>query len=383
MDALATDTAFDFWDEARAVAEDGHDVIHLELGEPDFPSPPQGAEAVQRAIAAGWTKYVDGRGVPELRQALAEFESRAAGVPVAPEQVMPVPGSKLVLWYTLVACVRPGEEVLIPDPGYPSYAALTGAVGATPVRYPLLLEAGFRPDLDALKGRVSSRTRLVIINTPHNPTGACWSAQELAELAALARERELLVLSDEVYAGLVYEGRHLSLLEHLSPAEGAIVLESFSKRYAMTGWRLGWGVADPQLITRWHGLHVNTAGGPAAFLQIAAAEILRSATAAAGAMAAEFAARRDVFCEGLATLPGVRLAWPQGSFYAFARVDGCGDSVALSRRLLTEAHVATAPGLTFGPGGEGYLRFAFVAPQPRLREAIERITPLLSALAAA
>jgi aspartate aminotransferase len=376
MGRLGTEGAFEVLARARRLEATGRQVVHLEIGEPDFPTPDNITEAAVAAMHAGHTHYTPAGGIMEARESVARFVARSLGVEVDPTEVVLTPGSKNVLQFTLLACVEPGDEVVYPDPGYPIYASQIDFVGATPVPVRLREERGFRMDLDELASLVTPRTRLLILNSPQNPTGGVLTREDVAFIARLAIEHDLLVLSDEIYSQIVYGPEHVSILSQPGMRERTVLMDGVSKAYAMCGWRLGYGVAPRELAQRFEALMINSSSCAASFTQLAVVEAFESADSAAAVqrMVARFRARRDLVVEGLNAMPGVRCQVPQGAFYAFPNIEGTGlDERDLANDLLEQAGVALLPGTAFGAGGAGFLRLAYTQNEADLRLAMERM----------
>jgi aspartate aminotransferase len=376
MDRLGTEGAFEVLARARRLEAAGRPVVHFEIGEPDFPTPDNITEAGVAAMHAGHTHYTPAAGLMEAREAVAAFVARTHRVATDPLEVVLTPGSKNVLQFTLLACVEPGDEVIYPDPGYPIYSSQVVFTGATPVPVRLREEHGFRMDLEELASLVTPRTRLLILNSPANPTGGVLTRADVAFIARLAIEHDLLVLSDEIYSQIVYGPEHVSILSEPGMKERTVLMDGLSKAYAMCGWRLGYGVAPPDLIRRMEALMINSSSCAAAFTQVALVEAVQGAESAAavGRMVERFRARRDLVVDGLNAMPGVRCQVPQGAFYAFPNVEGTGlDERALADDLLERAGVALLPGTAFGPGGAGFLRLAYTQSEADLRTGLERM----------
>jgi aspartate/methionine/tyrosine aminotransferase len=377
MQNLGTEGAFEVLAKARMLEAQGKNVIHLEIGEPDFPTPENIIEAAYGAMRADYTHYTPSGGILEVRQAVADFLNQRFGTDVQPLEVVMVPGSKNVLLFTLLSCVEPGDEVILPDPGYPVYESLVRFLEAKPVPIRLREERGFRMDLEELASLVSPKTRLLIVNTPQNPTGGVLTREDVEFISGLAIERDLLVLTDEIYSQIVYgDFEHVSLLAQPGMRERTVLLDGLSKAYAMCGWRLGYGVAPRELAARMETLMINTSSCAAAFTQMAAIEAFNAPESdlAVKRMVDEFQRRRDLMVDGLNRVPGFRCARPDGSFYAFPNVEGTGmDERTMADRLLNEAGVAVLPGTAFGEGGKGYLRLAYTQSELHLGEALERI----------
>ena len=371
---LRVEGAFDVLARARALEAQGRNIIHLEIGEPDFDTPRHVVEAGKRALDDGWTHYGPTPGLPELREAIAGYVGRTRGIPVSPAQVSVTPGAKPVLFFTMLAVLEGGDEVIYPNPGFPIYESVIRFCGATPVPVPLVEERGFSFDLNVFRDRLSARTRLIILNSPQNPTGGVIPAADIREMAALVRNRDLLVLSDEIYTRIYFGDQPLSIASVEGMADKTVILDGFSKTYAMTGWRLGYGVLPGWLVPAVDKLMVNSNSCTASFTQRAGIEALRGPQDDVDRMVAEFRRRRDAFVAGLNTVPGFRCPVPEGAFYAFPNITGTGrHSKELADALLTGAGVACLSGTAFGDHGEGYLRFSIANSLDNLMEAVRRI----------
>jgi aspartate/methionine/tyrosine aminotransferase len=374
MSRIGTEKAFEVLVRARALEAQGRDVIHLEIGEPDFPTPRHIVEAGQKALEDGWTHYGPTQGYPDLREAVAAEVSRTRGIGVGPQNISIVPGGKPIMFFSLMALLEEGDEVIYPNPGFPIYESMIRFLGAVPVPMPLIEERGFVFDLDLLQSKLSSRTRLLILNSPQNPTGGVIPPGDIRAIADLVRERDMMVLADEIYSRIVYGPPPLSIASLPGMLEKTIILDGFSKTYAMTGWRIGYGVSPEWVVSAINYLMVNCNSCTASFTQRAALAALTGPREETENMVAELRRRRDGFCAGLNTLPGVRCQIPEGAFYAFANVTGTRmTSQELADRLLDEAGVACLSGTAFGAYGEGYLRFSYANSYERLMEAVERI----------
>ena len=370
--------AFEVLVRARELEARGRDVVHMEIGEPDFPTPPNILEAGRQALLDGYTKYGPTQGDPELRQVIAEHVSATRGIPVKESQVVVTPGAKPILFYSMLALLEPGDEVLYPNPGFPIYESVIGACGAKPVALPLLEERGFSIDLDKFRDLLTDRTRLIILNSPQNPTGGTIPPEDLRAIAGLVAERDLLVLSDEIYNLIAFDERPTSIASFDGMAPKTIILDGFSKAYSMTGWRIGYGVFPQWMVDAVCLLQVNSASHTASFTQRAAIEALRGPQDSVQEMVAEFRRRRDVIVAGLNSVPGFRCAVPGGAFYAFPNIEGTGrDSSDLADSILKEAGVACLAGNSFGAYGESYLRFSYATALDRIETAIERIRSML------
>jgi aspartate/methionine/tyrosine aminotransferase len=374
MSRLGTESAFDVLVKARALEQRGKSVIHLEIGEPDFPTPAHVVEAGQRALGEGWTKYGPTAGLPELREAIAAYVSRTRRVNVTAHNVCVVPGGKPIMFFTMMALVQRGDEVVFPNPSFPIYESLIEFLGATPVPIPLVENRGFSFDLDVFQSRLSDRTRLVILNSPANPTGGVIPPDDLARIADLLRDRDLVILSDEIYSRIWYDAEPASIVGFDGLLEKTVILDGFSKTYAMTGWRLGYGVMPAWLAQAVNRLMVNSNSCTAAFTQRAGIAALEGPQDCVTGMVEQFRRRRDVMVEGLNAIPGFRCSCPAGAFYAFPNVSGtglpCGE---LADLLLSEAGVACLAGTAFGAYGDGYLRFSYANSLSNIQDAIGRI----------
>jgi aspartate/methionine/tyrosine aminotransferase len=383
MERLGTESAFTVLARARALEAEGREIIHLELGEPDFDSPAPVVAAGQAALAAGETHYGPAAGLPDLRAAIAAWLERSRGVAVDPATVIVTPGAKPVIFYTALALLEPGDEAIVPDPGFPIYESMVRFAGATPVSWPLREERDFRPDPAELAGLITPRTRLVILNSPHNPTGSALSGADLDQIARLAVAHDLTVLSDEIYGHLLYDGIHESIATRPGMAERTVLLDGFSKTFAMTGWRIGFGVFPAALVPHVERLVINSVSCTPAFTQRAALAALAEGWPAAEAMRAEFRRRRDFIVPALNAIPGMSCRVPTGAFYAFPRVADLGlTAEAVAGRLLEEYGVAALAGTAFGEAGEGYLRLSYATSIETLQRAVERIAAAAAAMQA-
>jgi aspartate/methionine/tyrosine aminotransferase len=366
---------------AQALEAQGREIVHLEIGQPDFDTYPHIALAGIRAITTGQTRYNPPSGLPALRQALAEDAGRRRGVQFSPQQVVVAPGAKPLILLPMLALLEAGDEVLYPDPGFPSYKATIGLAGATPVPLPLVEEQGFDLDLTAFDERLSARTRMVILNSPSNPTGGILSSRSLAHVAEAARQRDIWILSDEIYFRLGYESEVPSIVSLPGMAERTILADGFSKTFAMTGWRLGFGIMPQSLAEKVALLLTHSVGCTATFTQFAGLEAILGPQDSVDAVRAEFQRRRDRMVRGLNAIPGVRCAMPRGAFYAFPNVEAFGRPVAeLADYLLEEAGVAVLPGTAFGERGEGYLRLSYANSLENIQKALEQMARVLAGL---
>ena len=381
MSSIGTETAFEAAARARALEAEGRSIVHLEIGEPDFDTPDNVREAAKAAIDQGVTHYPPFAGLPALRKAIAGDVTERRGFSVDPANVFVTVGGKGVMVYAILALVDPGDEVIVPDPGYPIYESLTRFVGATPVPIPIRMERDFRLDVDELASLITPRTKVLVINSPANPTGGVLTRSDIERIAELAVRHDLVVLSDEIYARILYDGaEHVSIASLPGMAERTILLDGFSKTYAMTGWRLGYAVVPPWLAQAYGTLIINTISGAASFAQAGAIEALQGPQADVDAMVTEFRARRDLVVDGLNAIPGIRCARPQGAFYVFPEVSGTGfDGPTLADRLLKQAGVCVLSGTAFGQVGRGHIRISYANSRENLTEALHRIDTFVRA----
>ncbi len=374
MKRIGVESAFDVLVRARALEAKGRSVIHLEIGEPDFPTPAHIVDAAKRALDEGWTHYGPTQGFPELREAVAAQVSASRGIQVGPEHVSIVPGGKPIIFFPMLALLEAGDEVIYPNPGFPIYESMIRYLGATPVPIPLLESRGFSFDLNLLKDKLSSRTKMLVLNSPQNPTGGVIPEEDIRAIAEMVRDRDLIVLADEIYSQIYYEDAPASITRYPGMLEKTIILDGFSKTYAMTGWRMGYGVMPTWLVDAVTKLMVNSNSCTASFTQRAGIAALKGPQDAVHAMVAEFRRRRDAFCRGLNQVPGFRCPVPGGAFYAFANVEETGvPSKELADFLLEEAGVACLNGGAFGQYGDGYIRFSYANSLENLMEAVDRI----------
>lgn len=359
---------------AKELERQGRSIIHLELGEPDFHPAAPVVDAVRSAVAAGRDRYCSTRGVPALREAIAEYLKRTRAVNAAAEQVLVAPGCKMALALAMMALIEPGDEVLFPDPSFPIYPSFTRGLGATAVPYGLEERNEFQPDGEEIARKITPRTTVLIFNSPNNPTGTVFSDAVLEKIAALAVKHDLWVIADEIYARILFSGEYKSISSLPGMAERTVIIDGFSKSFAMTGWRLGYAVAPVQVIDAMDLLVLNTFTCTAEFTQVAAIEALRDSTNAVEAMVAEYRKRRDLFVAGLNQIAGFRCLTPDGAFYAWVNIADTGLSAEeVQKILLEEAGVAGIAGAAFGPGGKNFLRFSLVSARNLLEEALERI----------
>jgi aspartate aminotransferase len=374
MSRLGTETAFEVLNKARALERQGRSIIHLEIGEPDFDTPANVVDAGVDAMRKGWTHYGPAAGLPELRQTIADYVSRTRGVKVAPEEVVVVPGGKPIIFFTILALIDEGDEVVYPNPGFPIYESMIHYVGGKAVPTQLREERDFSVDVDELASLVTDRTKLIILNSPHNPTGGVMQRRDVEQVAKVIGDRNILVLSDEIYSRLLFEGEHFSMMSVPGMQERTILLDGFSKTYAMTGWRLGYGVMRADLAAHTTRLMTNSNSCTASFTQMAGIEALRGDQNSVDQMCTEFKRRRDVVVAGLNKIKGFSCRTPKGAFYVFPNITKTGwKSKPLADALLEQAGVAALSGTAFGEFGEGYLRFSVANSMENLQQALERI----------
>jgi aspartate aminotransferase len=373
MNQLGTETAFEVLAKARALEAKGKTIVHLEIGEPDFDTPAGIRAAAIRAIEEGFTHYGPSAGLPEVRETIAAYVSKDRGLPVAMDQVVVTPGGKPVLTFAILACVDPGDEVIVPNPGFPIYESAVRFAGGTPVHLPLREERDFRFGAADIEPLLTKKTKMLVLNSPHNPTGSVLTPRDLDEIASLVRGKDIFVLSDEIYSKILYDGTHETIATRPDMAERTILLDGFSKTYAMTGWRLGYGVMNPTLAKHVARLATNVYSCATTFVQRAAPAALNGPQDEVRAMIAEFQKRREVIVQGLNSIPGVRCAKPAGAFYVFPNVTGLGmKSSQVEEALLQEAGVAALSGTAFGSHGEGYVRFSYANSIENIREGLRR-----------
>ena len=375
MKDLGTETAFEVLAMAKEIERKGVKVVHFEIGEPDFDTPKHIKEAASRALEAGFTHYTPAPGMIELREAIAERVSEDVGIDVDPNrEVVAMPGAKPCIFTGILAIVNPGEEVLIPNPAFPIYESVVRFVGAVPVQVPLREENNFRLRPEDVAERVTDRTKLMVLNSPHNPCGSCLLKSEVEGLADVARENNLWVISDEVYSKIQYEGRHHSIASEPGMKERTILIDGFSKTYAMTGWRLGYAVGNPEVIAQMVKLQVNICSCATSFVQMAAIEALKGSQECVEQMVRQYDKRRRAMVSGLNAIEGFSCKMPRGAFYVFPNVRKLGlKSRGLMRLLLTKARVATLHGDSFGEYGEGYLRLSYATNLENIKEGLNRI----------
>jgi aspartate/methionine/tyrosine aminotransferase len=374
MARLGTETAFEVLNKARALERQGKSIIHLEIGEPDFDTPANVIEAGVDALHNGWTHYGPSAGLPDLRQTIADYVSRTRGIKVAPEGVVVVPGGKPIIFFTMLALIDEGDEVIYPNPGFPIYESMINYVGGKAIPVQLREDRDFSLDVDELATLITERTKLIILNSPQNPTGGVMERKDVEQLAKVIGDRNILILSDEIYSRLLFEGEHFSIMSVPGMQERTILLDGFSKTYAMTGWRMGYGVMRPDLAAHITRLMTNSNSCTASFTQMAGIEALRGDQSSVDRMCGEFKRRRDVFVAGLNKIKGFSCRLPKGAFYVFPNITKTGwKSKPLADALLEQAGVAALSGTAFGEFGEGYLRFSVANSLENLQHALDRI----------
>jgi aspartate aminotransferase len=379
MSRLGTESAFEVLAKAKALEAAGKEVIHLEIGEPDFDTPDNIREAAVKAIWDGYTHYGPAQGLPELRKAVAEVAGRDKKIDVKPEEVVVVPGAKPIMFFGMLALIDEGDEVIYPNPGFPIYESVIEFLGAKAVPIKLEESKEFCFDVKDLAGLVTPKTKMIVINSPQNPTGGVLCKEDLEAIAKTAIENNIWVLTDEVYSKTLYEGEHLSIAALPGMREHTIVLDGFSKTYAMTGWRLGYGIMPPELAAALTQIQINATSCTCSFSQVAGIEGLTGDQSGAEKMVAEFKRRRDVIVDGLNKIPGITCLRPKGAFYVFPNITGTGmRSQQVADLLLKDAGVAALPGTAFGSYGEGYLRFSYANSVENIKKALERMERTLA-----
>ncbi len=382
MSRLGTETAFSVLAKAKRLEREGRDIIHLEVGEPDFDTPRNIVEAAKRALDEGHTHYTPSAGVPEVREAIADHVAATRSIDVGLDEVVVTPGAKPIMFFGITALCGPGDEVLYPDPGFPIYESMIKFVGATPVPLELRVENRFCFDLDELASKISPRTKLLIMNSPQNPTGGVMTPEDIQAVAELLVDRDIFVLSDEVYGRIIYGDVEQASIASIPGMQGkTIILDGFSKTYAMTGWRLGYGVMNAELATAVAQLQTNSTSCTSQFIQMAGIEALAGPQDAVSAMVAEFRARRDLIVDGLNAIPGVSCMRPAGAFYAFPQLEGFRSSASeIADRLLDEAGVAVLAGTAFGRAASDSLRLSFANSRENIQSALSRMGETLAQL---
>ncbi len=382
MQELGTETAFEVLAKAKALEKQGHEIIHLEIGEPDFDTPKNIRDAAAKAMNSGYTHYVPAAGIPEFREAIAEYISRTRNIDVHPEEVVVTPGAKPIIFLSMLACVEVGNEVMYPNPGFPIYESMIKFLGAKPVPMVLKEENNFAIDADDVVEKVSDKTKMIILNFPENPTGGVLTKESLESIADKVKDRDgLIIVSDEVYSRCIYEGQHRSIASLPGMKKKTAIVDGFSKTYAMTGWRLGYGIMRKDLAEKITQLMINSNSCTCAFSQIAGIEALRGPQDDAEKMVEQFRRRREVIVSGLNRISGMTCKKPQATFYVFPNVKGVNmDSRKLPDYLLNKAGVAGLSGTAFGECGEGYMRFSFANSIPNIEKALEQMEEAIQSL---
>jgi aspartate aminotransferase len=375
MSRLGTETAFEVLSKAKALERQGRSIVHLEIGEPDFDTPSNIVEAAANALHAGWTHYGPSAGLPELRQTIAEYVSRSRDIDVSPDEVVVVPGGKPIIFYAMLSLIDHGDEVIYPNPGFPIYESMINYVGGTAVPIPLREERDFAVDPAELESLITDHTRLIILNSPQNPTGGILPRRDIERIAHAIGDRNILVLSDEIYSRLQFEGEPFSIMSLPWMQDRTILLDGFSKTYAMTGWRMGYGVMRADLAAHFTRLMTNSNSCTASFTQRAGIEAITGDQSPVDRMRVEFERRSRFFVDGLNRIPGFSCRMPKGAFYVFPNIEKTGwKSKPLADALLDTAGVAALSGTAFGRYGEGFLRFSVANSMPQLEEALKRIS---------
>ncbi len=376
-----TETAFAVLAKAKELERQGKSIIHFEIGEPDFNTPENVKQAGIKAIQENFTHYSPAQGILELREAVAEYIHKTRGIDVSPEEVVITPGGKDVILFTASAILDEGDEAIYPNPGYPIYESAIKISGATPVPMPLLEENGFAFDRKEFEKLITPKTKLIIINSPGNPTGGILSTEDLEFIADIAKKNDIIVMSDEIYSRIIYEGEFHSIASIPGMKERTVILDGFSKTYAMTGWRLGYAVTNKELAKQFVKLATNSFSCVATFVQMAGIEALRGPQDTVEEMRKKYEERRNLIINGLNEVPGFSVLMPKGAFYAFVNITGTGKtSKEISDYLLNEAGVATLPGTSFGKYGEGYIRFSYATSLDNIKEGLKRVKEAISKL---
>ncbi len=378
MNRLGTETAFEVLAKARMLEADGKDIIHLEIGEPDFDTPRNIVEAGKQALEAGHTHYGPSPGLPEVRDRIAQEVSETRGIEVTKEMVVITPGAKPIMFFTMLALIDEGDEVLYPNPGFPIYESMINFVGGIPIPMKLLASQDFGVNVKEVESQITPRTKLMILNSPNNPCGSIIEPEQIEELAILARDRGIMVLSDEIYRRFLYEGVHKSISSYAGMVDQTIILDGFSKTYAMTGWRIGYGVMPIDLVEPISRLSTNSVSCTASFTQIASLEALSGSQDGPEKILAEFKKRRDIIVDGLNSITGIHCPMPKGAFYVFPSIEGTGmTSRRFADALLEEYGVACLAGESFGEYGTGCIRFSFANSTDNIKVALERIEKMV------
>jgi aspartate aminotransferase len=381
MSRLGTETAFEVLAKAKQLEREGRDIVHLEIGEPDFDTPANIREAAKKALDQGWTHYGPSAGLPEHRETISKYMKERWDLDYSPEEIVVVPGAKPIMFFTILACVEEGDEVIYPNPGFPIYESMIEYIGAKAVPIRLREELDFRLDVTELASLVTKKTRLVIVNSPANPTGGVLTKEDLAAVAELAIKNDLIVLTDEVYNRIIYEGEHHSVASFPGMKERTVLIDGYSKTYAMTGWRMGWGAMPKDLAPHVTRLMTNSNSCTCSFSQIAGIEGLTGPQDGPKKMVEAFRERRDVIVDGLNSLPGMTCKKPKGAFYVFPNITATGkDEKWLADYFLEEAGVACLAGTSFGEYGKGYIRFSYANSVENIEKAVSRMAEALKSI---
>ena len=377
---LGTETAFEVLARAKALEAQGKSIIHLEIGEPDFDTPRHIIEAAHKALDDGWTHYGPASGDMNLKEAIVDEIKSSRNIDIGVENVVVTPGAKPIMFFGILSCVEEGDEVIYPNPGFPIYESMINFIGAKPVPLTLREEKDFSFEIDELSDLINDKTRMIIINSPQNPTGGVLPLEDLEQIASLVAERDIIVMTDEVYSRMVYDGEHHSILSLDGMKEKTILIEGFSKTYAMTGWRLGYGVMPENVADMVSKFMVNSNSCTASFTQRAGIQALTGSQEDSENMIAEFKERKSVIVDGLNAIPGISCRTPKGAFYVFPNIKETGmTSEEAENKFLNDAGVACLKGTSFGANGEGYIRFSYANSKENIREALERIERVLTA----
>ncbi|MQF86538.1 MAG: pyridoxal phosphate-dependent aminotransferase [SAR202 cluster bacterium] len=379
MSLLGTETAFEALARAKALEAEGRDIIFLGIGEPDFDTPAHIVESAKIALDTGYTHYVPSAGITEVRKAVAFDAGRRYNREIPFENIIITPGGKPIMFFTILSLIEEGDEVLYPNPGFPIYESMIRFAGGTPIPMQLHERLGYNPDLKELENQITSKTKLIIVNSPNNPCGSVIPRTDLQKISTLAKDADAIVLADEIYKDFYYEGTHSSITEFPDMWERTIILDGLSKSYAMTGWRIGFGIFPDFLVEPITRLVTNSVSCTAAFSQIASVSALESSQQPVWDMVAEFKKRRDLLVDGLNNIPGIKCPMPEGAFYAFPNITGTGySSEEFERNVLTQTGISLLSGTSFGKFGEGYVRISFANSQDNIREALKRLREFLS-----
>jgi aspartate aminotransferase len=379
LSRLGTETAFEVLARAKALEAQGKEIIHMEIGEPDFDTPGYIKQAAKDALDQGYTHYTPAAGLTPVRQTIADYIAETRNIPVKPDNVVIVPGGKPIMFYTIMALVNPGDEVIYPNPGFPIYESMINFMEGVPVPLPLREEHEFSFDVNEFKSLVTQKTKLIIINSPGNPCGGVMTKADIEAVAEMALKHDCYVLADEIYSRMIYDGEHFSITQLPGMQERTIILDGFSKTYAMTGWRAGYGVMNTEIAGWVTKLMVNSNSCTAAFTQMAGMAALKGDQTESTKMVEEFRRRRNVIVDGLNKIPGIRCVMPHGAFYVFPNVKGLGMATReIADKLLYEAGVATLAGTAFGKYGEGYLRFSYATSMENIHKALDRIRKVVA-----